>query len=154
MDICYIGDAAAHVLEPHFVSDLVGHMHDGRAAACGRDYPVSELFDRDLVRSSDVENVARGSVVVEQPDQRVYDITDVAEAPCLRTVPVNGERFAGNRLAHEAWDNHPVRRALARSYGVEEPDDDRGQISLAVVSVGKDLVDGLRRRVRPPGHRR
>ncbi len=59
--------------------------------------------------------------------------------------------LAGERLVDESGKHHAVTAALARTHGVEEPDDGDRQAALAMPGEGEKLVDRLGTGVAPAG---
>jgi hypothetical protein len=144
-----VGNSPEHVLEARLVRLVVRNEAElGIALGTTHDAP-SEIRDRDLLLRADVENIADGLGLVEEPDERADHVEYMTEATRLRTVAVDRERFAGQRLANESWDHHSVGRTLATPDGVEEPHDDRGKPTFLVIRVRKDLVDSFGRAIRP-----
>ena len=94
---------------------------------------ISPLIERSSINSFNARDVS----------------CDVAERPGLHPVPVDLERRAGQRVLHEARDDHPVLAALARADGVEQPHDHAVEPALLVVREREELVDRLRVRVPP-----
>ena len=73
----------------------------------------------------------------------------MAEGARLRAVAVDLERRAGERVADEARDHHPVLAALARADRVEQAHDHAVELPLLVVGEREELVHRLRVGVQP-----
>ena len=94
----------------------------GRTGA--RDHSVRKIQDRDLGGTAEVEDVADRVVALEEPEQGAHGVVHVDETAALRTVVVDRQVIARERLTDEAGQDHPVLARLARPNGVEEADDD------------------------------
>ena len=144
-----VRDAARHVLEAGLVRLIVRDRHDlGRAAGHRLDLG-GEVPDRDLVAVADVEDLADRAGLVDQGYHSPHDVPDVGEAARLRAVAEDRDRLAGERLAHEVRNHHPVLAGLPGPDGIEEPHDDDGQLPFLPVGQRQELVDHLAAGVRP-----
>jgi len=144
-----VGDASAHVLESFLVRLVVGDAVDRDGGIDEAADAPGEVDDGDLLGASDVEDASDGAVVVGEVNQGGDDVGDVGEAAGLEAVAVDGEGSAGEGLLDEAWDDHSVATDLAGADGVEEADDDDGEVLLSMVGQRKELVDGLGAGVAP-----
>src|SRR3954463_13278243 len=76
------------------------------------DYTLRKVEDADLAGATDVEHVTVGLLALEQPKQRPDGVVHVQEAAALAAVAVDRQVLAGERLAHEARQHHPVLAGL------------------------------------------
>src|SRR4029077_8885780 len=87
------GDIGTPLLGIVFRKRLVGNLAAARAELADQ---VRQLEDRDLGGISNIDRIA--VVGVKQGNDAFDQVVDIAEAAGLRTVPVDGERFASERL--------------------------------------------------------
>ena len=111
---------------------------------------LGQRTDRHFLARPDVEDLADRPGMIHQRHQGSDDVADVGEAARLVAVAVDRDRPAGERLLDERRHDHAVLPGLARSDGVEQPDDHRRELALAPVGQRQELVDRLRAGVAPP----
>src|SRR5581483_9184422 len=148
-DLGDVGDAAAHVLEARLISLVVRNHHNLGRTASLRAYPLRQLVDGDLLVTADVEYLAHRLRRFGQPDDGLHHVVDVAKAALLCSIAVDLYRFALECPLHKARQHHPVVSALARTDGVEQAEDDDGQISRFVIGQRQKFVQFLRGSIAP-----
>ena len=115
---------------------------------------LGQVGHRHFLHVPDIDHLSDRLRLDNQFQQGGDDVGDVCKGARLFAVPEHGDRFAGQRLADEVRDHHSVLTGLTRSDGVEEADDDDGQLALLPVSEREELVDRLAARVGPAVLRR
>ena len=120
-----------------------------RGAVGGALDAFREIANGHFLWIADVEHLPDRPRLHHQLEQRADDVADIGEAARLIAVAEDGDRLARQRLAHEGRQHHPVARGLPRPDGVEEPDDDDGQLLLLPVGEREELVERLAARVGP-----
>ena len=78
-----------------------------------------------------------------QAQEAVDFVADVAEAAGLAAVAVDGEVFAAQSLLHEVGDDAAVVELHARAVGVEDADDARIDLVIAVIGHGDGFGEAL-----------
>src|SRR5512146_2033317 len=92
---------------PHLrVVDRQGLEHDLARRPGGREDSLGQLEDGVLAGVADVDRQVLAGL--GEQDQAPDQVVDVAEAPRLRAVAVDGERLLGERLAQEVRDRAAV----------------------------------------------
>src|SRR5438132_2499017 len=127
-DLREIGHATRHVLEPLLVGLLVRHEHDGGLARRLLFHEVREVGDGDFVLGADVEHLPHRLTTACERDHRAHRAAHPREAARLLAVAEHGDRSPAERLLDEVGHDHPVLSGLARSHGIEEPDDAHGHV--------------------------
>jgi hypothetical protein len=125
-----------------------GLEDDLRARVGDPPNPVREIEDRHhRARVPDVENLPDRRVILEDQEQRLHDVVDVAPGTDLRAVPVDHELVTGQRSHGEVVDRPAAE--LARAVDVERAHGAGRQPELVEIGVRKILARELGDGVRP-----
>jgi hypothetical protein len=124
-------------------STIAGSDRDGVQPIAARNLASDGTRRGALDVAADVDDAARGRRGRRQIEQRARHLRDVREAARLPAVAVHGERQAGDRLLHEARQNHAVITGLARTDGVEQARDDHGGATARCMAERQPFGEGL-----------
>src|SRR2546430_117607 len=137
LQACGLGTAVGDLFE----AGLVGHLERNeaqlrvRARLC--EHPLGQVEDGDLLGRADVEDLPDRGLAVEEGNEGPHRVVHMQEAARLRAIAIDRERLAGERLAHEPGEYHPVLAGLARAHRVAQANDDVLRADLAVIAESK-----------------
>src|SRR5213075_849916 len=96
-----------------------------------------------------IDDFTDGAVGVDEFRQGLHGVADIAETTRLFSIAVNGNGGVVQRLTDEIRKDHAVAASLARSDGVEEADDDNGNLLFFPVREGEKFVESFGSGVTP-----
>src|SRR5208282_6366711 len=123
-----LADVGAALLRIVLRQGLVANL-----AARSRDlkHYLRALQDGELTGVADVGRFVL--VGLRQRENSRDLIADIAEAAGLRTVAVNREVFARQRLPHEVRDDAAIVKLQPRTVGIEDADDSRIDVMIPAI---------------------
>lgn len=107
--------ALGDLFEVGTVGFIEGHELDARGAAGALDDQLREIEDAYFAFVADVDRLPSGGGGAGEQIQGRHRVARVAERARLRAVTEDGERFAGEGLFDETWQDESVVAGLARA---------------------------------------
>src|SRR5713226_1507155 len=137
------GDAAHHILKAGLVGLVVRDVLDGRGTGGAVFDPASEILDGDFLGVADVNDFTDGTLRIHEADETLDGVADVAEAAGLLAGAIDADGGVIQGGLDEIGEDHSVAAGLARSDGIEQANDDDGELFFLPVGEGEKFIEGL-----------
>ena len=149
MKLIDAGHAAHHVLKAGFVGLVVWHVLDGRGAASALSYTLRQSLDGDFFGVADVDDLADGTIRVHEADETFDCVPHITEAARLLSAAVDVDGGVVQGGLDEIGKHHSIAASLPGTNGIEQADDNDGQLLFLPVRKSQKFIKGLGSRIAP-----
>src|SRR5438445_5602552 len=102
---------------------------------------MSQAFDGNFLGITNVNNLSNGARSVDQANERFDSVAHIAKAAGLLAITVDADGFAVERGFDKVGQHHAVAAGLARADGVEQTDDNDGQLLFLPIRQGEKFIE-------------
>src|SRR5713226_8360070 len=143
------GHAAHHVLKTGFIGLVVRNVLNGGGAAGALLHSLCQCLDSDFLGVADVNDFADGALQIHEADETFNGVTHIAEAARLLSAAVDVDGGVVQGGLDEIGEHHSIAAGLPRANGIEQANDNDGQLFFLPIGKSEKLIERLGGRVTP-----